>query len=1016
MVLMGLVSTGANLFAASVSISPNAVINDYAGKVSVSISGLTVGKTVLVERFVDFNGNGLVDAGQDVLTFSFKVTDGQVPIIGGVRNANVPGDDDGATDGAIRIDLPFPNVDGVFTSADSKFIFRVSDPQNSFAPVTAVFQVTQKVQSQGVSGQITAASGGAAVPSAFVVLSPASGGSPFAATLTDANGNYSFFSPPGSFVVFVVQPGFVSDQNAGAVTVGANQFATRNLALASAGFTLSGKVSDSSSTAGIAGVFVSANSSANNLFSGGLTDANGNYSFKLTAGQWQVRPERGHLAQAGYVTSKKLTANATANGSATLNFPLPKVTALIYGTVSDGANPVNGLQIKANDQGNLYNTAGVTFAPNGNYVLGVVAATWSVGPDSDSIAGRGYTGANFDVTLSSGQALQVNFVLQAITAHLRGQVRDDTDAPITNIRIVADPVPFDPNGVGTATPQTDSNGNFDVGVRGGTWELSLECGQAQNRGYVDIYGNQFNVTDGVDQNNIVLTYPRFNATITGSVKDNLGHPIAGVEMDAGQSIDSTRTYDGGCVATDNNGNYTLKVLGGTWDVSASDQDLNARGFDIVSSQSVTISNGTGTADFVATQLPPIITGPLTATATVGQLFVYQVTATGLPDTYGATPIPPNLSFNDVQGIIGGVPTTPGTTQVQLTATNSMGPGSATLTITVQPPPASGPVIISGTSITARTGQPFSFRVLTKNASSSAQLDASDLPPGLSANPVTGLISGTPTSDGGFGVTLTVTDGPATTQGSLQITCVSDPAFPVITSPSAATLTPGQLFSYTITTPGDPDPSDPTSFSIIGALPAGLSFNSQTGTISGIYTPVARGLSNYAKSPTRLDNVDHLVPDSERVVPLGGNETPPVDITGLVTHNNKGTGTQPLNYFPPTSNPTIAIAVSSGIINEGESATFTISASIVDPVNSTTVHYKMSGKAKSGTDYTLSGTLGQVDILAGESSATVTLTALTDTVTNEKNESVTMTLGKVAKGGPYLLSSVKKSTVTIVNVP
>jgi hypothetical protein len=457
------------------------------------------------------------------------------------------------------------------------------------------------------------------------------------------------------------------------------------------------------------------------------------------------------------------------------------------------------------------------------------------------------------------------------------------------------------------------------------------------------------------------------------------------------------------------------VLGGTWDVSPRIEDLNARGFDDAGSQSVTISNGTGTANFVAAQLPPIITSPLTATATVGQLFVYQITATGLPDTYGATPIPANLSFNDVQGIIGGVPTTPGTTQVQLTATNSMGTGSATLTITVQPPPASGPVIISGTSITARTGQPFSFRVLTKNATSAARLDASDLPPGLNANAVTGLISGTPTSDGGFGVTLTVTDGPFTTQGSLQITCVSDPAFPVITSPSAATLTPGQFFSYTITTPGDPDPSDPTTFSIIGTLPAGLSFNPQTGTISGIYTPIARGLSNYAKSQSRPESRDEVVPDSERVI-TSGNETPPVDITGLVTHNKKGTGTQPLNYFPPTSNPTIAVAAASGTINEGESATFIISASIVDPVNATTVHYKVSGKAKSGTDYTLSGTLGQVDILAGESSATVTLTASTDTVSNEKNETATMTLSKVAKGGAYMLSSAKKATMTIVNVP
>jgi hypothetical protein len=1015
MVLMGLVSTGANLFAASVSISPTAVLNDYVGKVSLTIAGLTVGKTVLVERFIDFNGNGVVDAGQDALTFSFKVTDGQVPLIGGVRNTNVPGDDDGVADGAIRVDLPFPNVDNALTSAEAKFIFRVSDPQNSFTPVTAVFQVSQKVQSQGVSGQITAASGGAPLSGTFVLISPPNG-SPFAATLTNANGNYSFFTPPGSFVVSVVQNGFVSDQSAGAVTVIANQFATRNLAMASANFTLSGKVSDSSSTAGIAGVFVTANSSVNSLFSGGLTDANGNYSFKLTAGQWQVRPDKAGPAEAGYLTSKKATTNATASGSGTLNFALSKVTALIFGTVTDDAtNPVNGLPIKVNDDSNLFNSVGMTFAPNGNYSVGVVAGTWAVTPDNQSLIGGGYAPAGSDVTLISGQASQVDFVLQSITAHLRGQIIDDVGAPIPNMKLVVQPVPMDPSGAGSLNVQTDNNGNFDAGVRGGTWEIALECSAAQIRGYIDVYGSDFNVTDGVDQNNIVLSYPRFTATISGSVKDNLGHPIAGVGVDADQPINGNLDYGPGCVPTDDNGNYTLKVLGGTWSVSVSDSDLNARGFNTVSGQDVTISNGTGTANFVATQMPPIITSPLTATATVGQLFVYQVTATGLPDSYGANPIPADLSFNTVQGIIGGVATIPGTTQVQLTATNSMGTGSATLTITVQPPPSSGPVIISGTSITARTGQPFSFRVLTKNASSSAQLDVSGLPPGLSADPVTGIISGTPTSDGGFGVMLTVTDGPATTEGILQITCVSDPAFPVITSAGAATLTPGKFFSYTITAPGDSDPSDPTSFSIIGPLPAGLSFDPLTATISGTYTGLARALSNNAKRETSAENADEVGPRSERGVPLL-NETPPVGITGLVTHNKTGTGTKPLNYFPPTSIPAIAIAASSSSINEGDSATFTFSTSIVDPVNAKTVHYKMSGKAKFGTDYTLSGSSGQVVIPAGASSATVTLTALTDMLPKEKNETVTMTLSKVAKGGPYVLSSVKKATLTIVNVP
>ena len=409
----------------------------------------------------------------DVLTFSFKVTDGQVPLIGGVRNPNVPGDDDGATNGSIRVDLPFPNVDEVFSSAAVKFIFRISDPQNGFAPVTATFDVQQRVQPQGVSGKITSAAGGAPLPGAFVLLAVPNG-SPIAAVLTDANGGYSFNAVPGSYTVFVISNGFVSDQTAGAVTVIANQFARRDLALASGGFTISGKISDRSSGVGIAGVFVSADSqSTNNLFAGGLSDVNGNYSFSITVGQWKLRPVEGQLAQLGYVDVQKVLVNGDNSGAATIDFHVPKATALIYGTVKDGANnPVTGVKVQANDQGNLYKANGFTFSPNANYATGVVAGTWSVGPEPDSLAARGYIGTGSEVTLNAGHALQVNFVVQAITAHLRGQIMDDSGAPIPNIGLVVQ-LTDGSSGAGGLHPVTDNNGNFDVGLRGGKLEHRL---------------------------------------------------------------------------------------------------------------------------------------------------------------------------------------------------------------------------------------------------------------------------------------------------------------------------------------------------------------------------------------------------------------------------------------------------------------------------------------------------------------------------------------------------------------
>jgi hypothetical protein len=244
-----------------------------------------------------------------------------------------------------------------------------------------------------------------------------------------------------------------------------------------------------------------------------------------------------------------------------------------------------------------------------------------------------------------------------------------------------------------------------------------------------------------------------------------------------------------------------------------------------------------TSEFSAAFGPPVITSPGTATATQGQLFVYQITATGTPTSYSATPMPAGLTFDSVSqqtGIFGGTPTNPGTTQIQLTASNSFGTGMKTLTLTVQPFPSSGPVIASGTSVTARTGDPFSFEVFTTGGSPTARLSTSVLPAGLSADPVTGVISGTPTTDGSFPITLTVTDGAVTTTSTLQLTFTSDPAVPVIISPRESALAAGQFFTYTIVAPSS-DHSG-TTFSYIGTLPPGLSFDPVTGTISGTYNP------------------------------------------------------------------------------------------------------------------------------------------------------------------------------------
>ncbi len=229
---------------------------------------------------------------------------------------------------------------------------------------------------------------------------------------------------------------------------------------------------------------------------------------------------------------------------------------------------------------------------------------------------------------------------------------------------------------------------------------------------------------------------------------------------------------------------------------------------------------------------PVIISPLSAQATVGRDFVYQLETRGA-DTVGASNLPAGLTFDPTLRAITGRPTGAGTFQIGLSATNTRGTTSATLVLTVQPPPT-GPVIASSTAVTGRTGLRFSFQVFTSGATSAARVTATGLPPGLTIDSMTGVISGIATTDGSYGVNLLVTGGSTTTTGTLQMTFTSDLAVPVITSASSATLTPGQPFSYTIVAPAETSPSDTTTFALFGNLPAGLGFDPVRGVISGTY--------------------------------------------------------------------------------------------------------------------------------------------------------------------------------------
>src|SRR5207237_5403394 len=81
----------------AVTITPSSIGNTYSNTISLQVTGLTNGETAFVQKFIDADGNGIMDAG-DTLWQAFKLTDGHAHVFQdgttAVTNLNIPGDTD----------------------------------------------------------------------------------------------------------------------------------------------------------------------------------------------------------------------------------------------------------------------------------------------------------------------------------------------------------------------------------------------------------------------------------------------------------------------------------------------------------------------------------------------------------------------------------------------------------------------------------------------------------------------------------------------------------------------------------------------------------------------------------------------------------------------------------------------------------------------------------------------------------------------------------------------------------
>ena len=598
----------------ALTLTPAAISNTYSGVVTLQVTGLTnAGQTVVVQKYLDANGDGIIDAG-DWLIQQFTLTDGQPGmVLGGVTNFNVPGDMDtiaGQITAQLLVSTDFSQ------QIAGNYLFKLSSPSGLS---TNSFAVTNFPYAQKFTG--TVMSNGVAEPYAGVLLFRAAGGSdtgnPVGGAVANGSGSYTIPAPPGRYELVAFKNNFVANASAaGSLVLVNGATLTTNLSLIPATTSISGRVVDAANAGlGLPGLLVAAQNKAQGLLGLCETDTNGNFSAGVTANQWQLNGSSSGLALLGYVGLQGKGNYNTATGSISgLTFRLTKATALVYGTVQDVyGNPLPGVvAVYASDQNNngngQFQADGYTDA-GGHYVVAVVGGlgsndVWQVQVDNaSSFLNDNFSQPPIDqsggANITAGQAVLANISALPATNQITGNVKFNG---VDLVGLSVNAYSQDTNNYQAQTT-TDGAGNYTLIVGNGTWNVSVNC-QGDNSSLQSILGNanyqcpcgpSVTISNNNSAGNNIVVPGGGSGVIFGYLTNSSGGGIGGVTV----YLQNECNGQGYSQTTAANGYYAATVPYGSYNVNVDCGGLNADGYQCLNGTNINFASASLELDFTA---------------------------------------------------------------------------------------------------------------------------------------------------------------------------------------------------------------------------------------------------------------------------------------------------------------------------------------------------------------------------------------------------------------------------------